>query len=425
MKSGIVATLVVLFLLAATAVQALPVRIDAVKVNDVSLSPNTVNRLDVERGDTIDIEVILTGTDAGNNVEVEAFISGFEFNDIERVSDTTGLFDVLTNVTYVKRLSIPLPDTLEKDDYKLRIIVSDRNNNEVLQNYNLKIDVPRHLVRVKDILLTPENEITAGGALLVSVRVENLGATEEEDVKVKVALPALGVSATKYVDEVDRDDDSETEEVYLRLPECAEAGIYDVVATVYYAEGHRTITGSSKINILKNELCDGEGVVSAVTPPSKVIINVGSGFETVEPGSTAVFPITVTNNGRSSRSFSFIPAAGDWASLKVSPTTTVVLGAGKSHTAYVFVTPDAAVTDGAHVVTTSISSSGEVFEQVALTVNVDTPEDTSGTSFTLKRALEIGLVVLLVLLIIVGVIVGFSMLRDEEPEQPRRAEPYY
>lgn len=425
MKSGIVATLFVLFLLAATAVQALPVRIDAVKVNDVYLSPNTVNRLDVERGDTIDIEVVLTGTDAGNNVEVEAFVSGFEFNDIERVSDTTGLFDVLTNVTYVKRLSIPLPDTLEKDDYKLRIIVSDRNNNEVLQNYNLKIDVPRHLVRVKDILLTPENEITAGGALLVSVRVENLGATEEEDVKVKVALPALGVSATKYVDEVDRDDDSETEEVYLRLPECAAAGVYDVVATVYYAEGHRTSTGSSKINILKNELCDGEGAVSVVTPPSKVIIDVGSSFETVAQGSTAVFPVTITNHGRSSRSFSVIPAAGDWALLKVSPTTTVVLGAGKSHTTYVFVTPDAAVADGAHVVTTSISSSGDVLEQVAFTVNVETPEDNSGTSFTLKRALEIGLLVLLVLLIIVGVIVGFSMLRDEEPQQPQHAEPYY
>ncbi|MBI4141643.1 hypothetical protein HY484_01820 [Candidatus Woesearchaeota archaeon] len=415
---------VVMLFLLVSVVQALPVGIDAVKVNDVSLSPNTLNRLDVERGDTIDIEVVLTGTDSSKNVEVEAFISGFEFNDIERVSDHTGLFDVFPNVTYVKRLSIPLPDTLDKDDYKLRIIVSDRNNDEVVQNYNLKIDVPRHLVRVKDVILTPENEITAGGALLVSVRVENLGANDEEDVKVKVAVPALGVSATKYIDEVDSDDDSETEEVYLRLPECASAGVYDVVATVYYAEGHRTMTGSGKINVLKNELCDSEGVV--LTQPSKVLINIGSSFETVEPGSTAVFPITVTNNGRLSRSFSVVPSAGDWASLKVSPTSTVVLGAGKTHTTYIFVTPDVAVADGAQVVTASISSSGEVFEQVALTVNVDSPEEKSSTSFTLKRLLEIGLVVLLVLLIIVGVIVGFSMLRDdEEPPQQQHAEPYY
>ena len=416
---------VVILLLSVVAAQALPVRVDTVKVNDVSLSPNTINRLDVERGDTISIDVVLTGTDSANNVEAEAFISGFEFNDVERVSDTTGLFDVLTNVTYVKHLSIPLPDTLERDDYKLRIIVSDRNNNEVVQNYNLKIDVPRHLVRVKDVILTPENEITAGGALLVSVRVENLGAHDEEDVKVKVAIPALSVSATKYVDEVDREDDSETEEVYLRLPECAAAGVYDVVATIYYAEGHRTMTGSSKINVLKNELCDGEDVVSGETVPSKVTINVASNLETVVPGTTAVFPITITNNGRLSRSFSVVPSAGDWASLRVAPTNTVVLGAGKSYTAYVFATPDSYVADGAQVVTASVSSSGEFLEQVALTVNVQTPKDTADSSFTLKRALEVGLVVLLVLLIIVGVIVGFSMLHDEEEPPEQRAEPYY
>lgn len=414
-------TLMLLMLVSlASFVQALPFNVDSVQVNDVVLIPNSSNRLDVERGQQLDIVVRLTALDSAKNVEIEAFISGFEFNDVERVSDTTGLFDVLPNVTYVKRLSIPLPDALEKDDYKLRIVVSDRNNPEIVQNYALKIDVPRHLVGVEDVLLTPENEIIAGGSLLASVRVENLGAKVEEDVKVKVAIPELGVSATKYISKVGVDDETESEDVYLRLPECAQPGTYAVVATLYYDDGHRTSVGKAPITVLKNELCDDD--VDAVDAlPEKLLISVGSNLESVQLGGNAVFPITVSNNARLSKSFTVAHTGVGWADVSVSPTATAVVASGKSQTFYVFVAPNDSAAAGAHKLDISVSSSGELLQQVSLTTNV---LKQSGQGLTIKRVLELGLIVLLVLLIIVGLIVGFILLRDDA-QSPPKSEPYY
>lgn len=412
--------LVTLMLVLVTSVEALPVRIDKVEIDGTVITSNAVNRFDVVRGQTLPIAVTVTAVSDVNNLEVEAFITGFEFNDVERVSDLSAVFDAKTNVTYVKRLSLKLPDSLDKDDYKLRIIVSDRNGDEVIQNYDLKIDVPRHLVTVEDVLLTPENEITAGSALLVSVRVENNGGRAEEDVKVRVSIPGLGVSATKYLNKVGIEDDAETEEVYLRLPECATPGTYDVIANIHYADGHRTAMGKAQIVVLKNELCDDETISSE--EESKIIISVDSNHESIELGAgvSVVFPVKVENKARTSKSFTFIPSA-DWASVKVSPSTTAVLAPGKTQTLYISVTPKADTAVGTHAVTAVISSSGQIIKQVPLTVTVIQTPDT-GISF--KRALEVGLIVLLVLLIIVGLIVGFTLLRDEEPPQ-EKSELYY
>lgn len=403
---------------------AIPVRIDSVDINDITLTSTALNRVGVERGQQLNVAVKLTGTDAVNNVEVEAFVSGFEFDDVEKVSDNTGLFDVVSNVTYVKKLIIPLPDSMEKDNYKLRIIVSDRNSGELVQNYDIALDLPRHLVSVKDVLLTPENEITAGGALLAAVRVENLGAKAEEDIKVKVAIPELSVSATKYISKVSTNGETESEDVYLRLPECAAPGRYNVVATAYYSDGHRTSIGNAPITVLKNELCDGSTFTGSSDSQSRILISVGSSVQSVEVGNNAVFPVTVSNNGATSKSFTVLPVAGDWADLKISPTSTAVLAPGKSETFYIFATPNDNAAAGSNIVTASVSSSGELLKDVVLTANV--VKASSQSSFSLKRVLELGLIVLLVLLIIVGLIVGFTMLREEDDvDSSDKAEPYY
>jgi hypothetical protein len=49
----------------------------------------------------------------------------------------------------------------------------------------------------------------------------------------------LGVSATEYINEIEEDDEEEeTEEIFLRIPQCAEPGLYDVEVAVYFAEKH-------------------------------------------------------------------------------------------------------------------------------------------------------------------------------------------
>jgi len=110
----------------------------------------------------------------------------------------------------------------------------------------------------------------AGTALLASVRVENKGEKDEDDVRVKVSIPSLGVSATEYIEQIDGEDEEETEEMYLRLPKCAKPGVYDVEVDVEYNEGRDSVHGKQQINVYEDPACnkvEKETATVVVAPP--------------------------------------------------------------------------------------------------------------------------------------------------------------
>jgi len=418
-----IAVMLVLAIALATTAFALPITVEKVEVDDVELQVNAANRFDVLRGNTIEVEVLFTPSENIKNMQIEAFFSGDEHNDVMPAYAVTGTFDADANVTYRKKLSIDIHEFFEEDAYKLRLIFSDRDGEELVQNYNIKIDVPRHGMMIRDIVFNPDSSVKAGSALLSVVRVRNIGEKDEEDVKVTVSIPQLGVSASDYIDEVENnDDEAETEELYLRIPRCAKPGVYDVNIEVAFNDGFRKERATRQIEVLGDDAC--EDASAAPASKAKTTIAVGSQLENVMQGGTAVFPITITNSGRTSKSYTVNVEAGDWATVKITPTSTVVLDAGKTQTVYVFVDAARNAPVGAQVVTAAISTSGQPLESITLTANVQK----AGKSLA-RSVLEWGLIALVVLLVILGLIIGFSRLKGDEveaqPEQPQQPQAYY
>jgi len=414
----LLAMLIIIAMAGVASAAPMPVVIDEVQVDDVALSPDHTTRLDVERGQTVEVEVLVTATEDVDDVEAEVFLSGFEYNSWERAGDIVGPKNLDANTQYKLEFKIPISDEFEEDDYKLRVLLTNRNNEEVIQNYNLKIDVPRHKVRIDDVVFYPENSVKAGSALLATVRIENKGEMQEDDVRVKMTIPNLGVSATEYINEIeDEDDEEETEELFLRIPQCAEPGLYDVEVTVSFSENHFSEKITKTIQVTENPLCAKED------DAPKTTITIGSQMESFEQGGSAIYPITITNSGRESKSYTVTVDAQDWADVRMSPSSTIVLGSGKTQTMYVFVDADKKAPQGAQVFTATISSSGEQLEQVALTANI-----TKAPSNALKIVLEVVLILLVVLLVIIGLIIGFTKLRgnsEPEIEDDFQTEAYY
>lgn len=413
----IIAILILITLAGAAQAADLPITIDKVKVDDVTLDPDRTTRLDIERGQKVEVEVLVTALEDIDDVEAEVFLSGFEYSKWERAGDIIGPKNLDTNTQYKLEFEVPISDEFEKDDYKLRVLLTDRDNQEIIQNYNLKIDVPRHKLRIDDVVFYPENSVKAGSALLATVRIENKGEMQEDDVKVKITIPNLGVSATEYINEIEEDDDEEeTEEIFLRIPQCTEPGLYDAEVLVYFSEKHYSEKITKTIQVTENPLC----AKDADTP--KTTITIGSQMESLEQGGSAIYPITITNAGRESKSYTVTVAAQDWADVKISPSSTVLLQSGKTQTLYVFLDADKKAPVGAQVLTATISSSGEQLEQVTLTANI-----TKAPSNVLKIVLEVILILLVVILVIIGLIIGFSKLKgnNEEVEDDLQTEAYY
>jgi len=250
-----IALIVFALLLMVTSVAALPMTIDEVEIDGVTIDPDQTNRLDLLRDDEFRVRITFTVLQDLDDVEFEVAIFGYEYNDVERIVDHIPSADYDANITYVKRFDLSLPDEVDEDDYKLRIIVADRNSNVLIQNYNLKIDVERHKLKIEDVLLFPSSHIEAGRALLATIRVENKGERTEDDVRVEVSIPELGISGADYIDEIDPDDEEETEEIFLPVPVCAQSGTYLAEVLVSYDEDSEHERVTMPIQVIASDRC--------------------------------------------------------------------------------------------------------------------------------------------------------------------------
>ncbi|MBS3125191.1 hypothetical protein J4211_02980 [Candidatus Woesearchaeota archaeon] len=245
---------------------SVPVVIRHAELDSTDIFPFGFNQLDLERNDEFTLKLELFSFQRARDVEVRAFVSGYEFNDVRPISAQIGPFDVDPNVTYVKRLTLHFPSDVDRDDYKLRVEVSDRNSFSQFYDYDLQISAPRHGMTIEDVTLNPGNTITAGQSLLTRVRIENKGQRDEKDVKVTMNIPGLNVGASDTIDKIDNDDQEETEEMLLRVPRCAQPGTYDMTLDVWYNKNHDRISGTSKVTVLENPACKEVAPVVTAAP---------------------------------------------------------------------------------------------------------------------------------------------------------------
>ena len=196
----------------------------------------------VEEGSTIEIKIGLEADADVEDIQVEAEISGYEYSDYQALEDTTALFNVNEGTTKYVTLEIELPVQLDKDEYSLRIRVTDKNSDTLETIINLAIEPARHGLDIADVVFSPGSEVQSGRSLLTTVLLQNFGDNIEEDVKVTVSIDELGVSSTDYIDMFEVNSDSSSvsyetsEELFLSIPDCAAAGDYVVDVTAEYDE---------------------------------------------------------------------------------------------------------------------------------------------------------------------------------------------
>lgn len=367
----------------------------------------------VEEGETMEVEVVLRSVGDVRDVRVEAEVSGYEFDDNQRLEDRTSQFDIRGTVngstTRRVNLNIPLPSRLEDERYVLRLRVTNRENDDLTRYVVLQVEPPRRGLRIADVAFSPGNAIKAGRSLLTTVLLENYGEKDERDVKVTVAIPALGVSATEFVDAVDTDDGNvdyeDVPEMFLSIPANTQEGDYDVVVTAG-SDAYGPITERYTVHVAANEQfqpADEETLVLAVGPE----------MQNVFAGKTVRYAVALTNAGSRSKAYLLSSVAGDWAMVSLSDAL-VVLEPGKNQVVYVDVTPAASATPGTHTVPVAISADNEVLETVSLGANVVSAPAAAQSNVNLRNGLEIALIVLVVVLVIIGLIIGFSRLRREE-----------
>jgi len=403
---AMVALLVASVLSLGALAQTVPVDFVEVKVNGDTFRPGEV--LGVDRTDTLDVRVKLDAF-ANGEVEVRAEIEGDDHNE---VSDETERFTVKAGNTYVKELTLRLPHNIDPDVYVIRIDVLDRRNERISLDVPIEVTGKRHNVVIDDVTFNPGTSVMAGRSLLARVRLDNLGDKDQDDVKVTLSLDDFGVKDVDFVEELESDDQKSSEELFVRIPECALPGQYPAVVTVEYDESSRTAREEFTITVLENPRCK--------QAEEKAVITIGPESQNIVAGGPeATFPVAITNAGSESRTYTVSATAGEWGTARVS-SSVLVIGSGETKVTSVQVAASKDATPGEKLVTVSVKSADKTLKEVALKANVVAPRDRG-----LIPALQIGLVVLVVLLVVVGLIVGLSRMKGSETEGKGKEETYY
>lgn len=387
-------------------------QIVSVELDDDELSESSANFVrDVLRGEEFEVKVHVKSSSDAKDVQVSGSVRGHDRRgEIEDITDT---FDMKAGVTYVKKLSLSLPDNVEQDRYKLRVQVEDRDSPTVEKSYELEIDTERHALKIKDVVLNPEDEVIAGRALIATVRVQNMGEKDQKGVKVKVSVPELGISASDFIDEIEKagsdDDEATSEELFLRVPVNAKAGDYRVVVDVSFRDGDEDVSKSMTLRVISAE-------EAPVADEGKVVISYSAEKQDIAAGAGVAYPITFTNSGKSVKAFTIEVEQQDWATVKVSPSNLVTVKPGEMVTAYVFVSANAGAVAGERAVVANVKdASGESVKQLSLRANV--AESQAGVFTGTRKLLEVGLIALIVVLAVVALLVAFQRLKGGKEEE--------
>jgi uncharacterized membrane protein len=399
---------------------SVPVVIEQVKINgDTFDFVGDELRGDLIRDDELEVKVKINALEDDSHIVVKAEIDGLD-HDEDFAEDETDPFSVKEGRTYYKTLNLKLPARMDVDQYALRIEVSNRaHEDEVEAVAMLDVVTPRDAINIRDVIFSPDGVVKAGRALLTNIRLKNIGERDQEGVRVRVSIPALGVSDSDWIDEVEDEDSVTSEELYMRIPQCAEAGEYEVEVVVEYDDGDKEVSQTETIIVVENEVCEVQGEDGDA---GQTVIAVGSDTQDVIAGeSGVVYPLSLSNTGSAAKTYEISVKSGDWADVKVSPNVFVLEGS-KTKMVYVYVSANEDASVGEQTFGIEVKSGEEVLQEVVLSANV---VESVNAGWDLKKGLEVGLVVIVVLLVIVGLVVGFRRLREDEEVEASEEQTYY
>ncbi len=432
-KLSAIMVLLVALVVVSGAVSALNADLDWVKVDGDLMAPGLNSVQSLDRDNEFEVRVQFTALEDLENVEIEAMVSGYDHND--RVTDVSEVFDAKANVSYTKKLVLTLPARIQEDQYRLRIYVRDRSNDELQAEYYLYVDTVRHSIVIKDVDVDPSHEVEAGRSLRVLVDLKNYGQMDEDGVKVEFAIPELGIKALPDYLDIEAGESETSEELYLKVPVCTESGQYQGQVKVTYDEGDEVELENVLLSIVdspsgceaflpdNDDNDDDKEDDKPVAPKvDKTVITVGAQNQNLVAGEGgAIYPITFTNQGSEAKTYIVsVTGADDWATVKISPLQTITLGAGESKSIYVYVSANDAAVAGEHMFSVDVKdSNGNVVKQIPLSASVEGGDGVSEETdkSALKKALQIGLVVLVIILVIIALIVLFTRKKDDEEEE--------
>ena len=421
---GLFLVLVFSMLVYANAAHALTLQ--EVKVDGVELADGS-QIIHADRGETVDVTVQLKGSSSNeNSVRVKAWIGGYKYDTVE---DVTSQFNVLADTVYVKNLNLQLPDDLDStQDYTLHIEAYGPLNDSVLAPlvFTLRVTPAQDLLDIQDVIFNPGLSVQAGNPLYTKVRVENMGDNKEQDIRVSLSIPALGISTRDYIDQLvsvngDTNNDNKrtmtSNELMLKIPDNTKTGTYELDVLVEYDRLHESVEKTYLLNIEGKEIAEGAQI--------NRIVSVDTETKEVDQGNGVIYKFTLANLGSSTETYTVETSGLDtWATSRVDPAL-VTVAPDSTGELFVYVSANEDAVAGLHMFNVKVKSGDTIAKEFNL--GADVKEVAKASKLSLASILWIVFALLVIVVVVLGVILLVKRSKEDNAEEPTttEAQTYY
>ena len=391
--------------------EELDVSIDSIEIEGDALAENENNFVIIDEGEKkLNLRVRLTALENVEDAHIDAVLA-FENGDV--VADATTTFDIGDGENAVKDLELPLISKFEQNNFKLKVKVVDAEGDSEEKLYGLRISQKKFPFIVSSIAL-PENA-EAGKAIVARLKFKNSGVMPLEGLLVKASIPELGVSSTKFVDQIKNANSAFDEEFVLKIPESAQTGTYTLRAEV-----SSQFSGDSEAREIPVFVA-GKSEQKTQIVNERLVINVPIGKQDMKnDGSEVIYPMIFTNQGPDANTYALLLDGAGWADLRLSDSNVFVLNPQESKTINIFAST-ATKAEGEQIFLATIKSNGKVLKQVPLKGDVVAAKGLLAAK--LKNLLGITLIVAIIALAAIGFFFGArKLVQGQKEEIPDEAE---
>ena len=134
-----------------------------IEVNDVDLSTASTSQKELLKEDELDVLVVFQSNTDLEDVVIVAELTGYDKSDRVKINDESDTFDVTNGTIYDKRMELELPTRFEQGQYSLKVRIETKTDT-FTQTYPVYIDAEEHSVEIRDVVLSPADEVRAGRA---------------------------------------------------------------------------------------------------------------------------------------------------------------------------------------------------------------------------------------------------------------------
>jgi hypothetical protein len=333
---------VLTLLVASLASAGLASNIDT-EFNGVMLGSNTMVG-DVD--DVVPVRVTFTAITNASDVRVKVYMEGHR----DDVSVSTNRFDIENGVDYTKLLSLKLPS--DADDFSERYtlyveIISKNDQSE--KRYEISMQRESYTFEIRSVDYS--SKVMPGDVFPVSVVIKNIGYNRMDDTYVVVSIPALSVSSRGYFGDLipvenyrnyDDEEDSVYRTIYLKIPEGATGGVYEMEVEAYNRDAR---------TVVKQLVSVGDSASTLVLATVK--------NQDLMAGETITYDLIIVNSDDDVKVFNLNSVSG--SDLAVSVPLVVTVGPKSSKTVPVTVTAARDARIGAYTFSVDVNGEQTVF----------------------------------------------------------------